>query len=191
MSIIAAFLWKKSPTCSISTMIFDDETLEFFLSPQLQFLPIPYLQFRRATKKIVCEFFLQLQKLTKISNKPIIIEFKIVFHAHEIPYLKPSRESKFVYKTFKKRLNKAKKELNNIKIQPQLRKLLSGKHLSRFKREIRSLYLVRRKRDTGFEYHLWVVALHATPTTYVLKLQQIRTKLINAMWDMKNYKDEN
>ena len=183
MSLIAAFLWNKSPRCSISTMIFDEETIQLLSAPTIHYFAKSYFRFRRDVKLVIKHFFAEIKRLQQRHKKPITLEFKIVFHAHDIPYLKPAKESKFVYDLFLKYYKKTKRKLKSIDINPQLRKRLTGRHLIQFKKELRSLYLVSRKRHTGFEYHLWTVALHATPATYAAKLNKIRTKLVNAVWD--------
>lgn len=183
MSLIAAFYWSRSPRCSISMMIFDSDNVKLLLPPKIQYLPKGYFKFKSAAKTIIQDFFQQVVSLHKLAKNPIIIEFKIVFQAHDIPYLMPAKESKLVYKLFTQSFQKNKKKFKLLELKPQLRRRLSGKPLKRFKKELRSLHLVSRKRDTGFEYHLWSIALHATQSTYAIKLQQIRNKLVNAMWD--------
>lgn len=183
MSLIAAFHWNKSPRCAISTMVVDDETMQYVSAPKMQTLPKGFLSFRKAAKAVIKEFFVELIKLNKINKQPIVLEFKIVFHAYDIPYLMPAKESSFVYKTFNAFARKAKKSIRSMKIKPQLRKKLTGKALIQFKKELRSLHLVSRKKTTGFEYHLWAVALHATTATYKTTLQQVRRTLVDAMWD--------
>jgi hypothetical protein len=183
MSLIAAFLWNKTANSSISTMIIDDENFEFLSRPKIQYFPNGFFHFRRATKKSIKEFFSQIEVLHKTLDKRIIIEFRIVFTAHDIPYLKPSLQSKFVYKTFFSYLKKMQNKITSLECKPQLRNKLSGRELKIFKKELRALHLVSRKRDTGFEYHLWTVALHATPTTYVAKLRRMKSRLINKVWD--------
>lgn len=182
MSLIAAFHWNKSPRCAISTMVVDEETMQYMSPPKIQALPKGFLNFRRAAKAVIRDFFIEIIRLHKANKKPIILEFKIVFHVHDIPYLMPAKESSFVYKTFNAFARKAKKSIRTMKIQPQLRKKLTGKTLIQFKKELRALHLVSRKKTTGFEYHLWAIALHATPVTYKARLQQVRKILVDAMW---------
>lgn len=183
MSMIAAFLWNKSSNGSISTMIIDDQSMQFLLRPKIYYMPQGYFRFRVAAFRIIKDFFMQIKRLHKLDKKTVILEFRIVFHAYEIPYLLPAKESKFVYTNFMAFAKLTKKTLKTLQIKPQLRKRLSGKALQQFKRELRSLHLVSRKRNTGFEYHLWTVALHATSTTYKEKLHVVREKLVNAMWN--------
>jgi hypothetical protein len=183
MSIVAAFLWKKHPRLSLCTMIYDDENIDMLSPPKILYFPESYLRFRREAKNAIKDFFEKIKKLHEAHRKPVIIEFKIVFHAHAIPYLSPSKESLYIYSIFSYYLKKTKKRLKSIKIKPQLRNRLTGKALNQFKRELRSLYLVSRKKDTGYEYHLWTVALHATTATYADKIRQIRTRRLNAMWN--------
>lgn len=183
MSLVAAFVWTKSPRCSISTMIYDDDNLEIVSKPRIQYFSEGYFSFRRYSKNAIKEFFTDIERLQKTRQTPVIIEYKIVFNVHEIPYLAPAKESKFVHKTFNILARKLKSKVNEVKIRPQLRSRLSGKPLKHFKRELRTLHLVSRRRDTGFEYLLWSVALHATAATYLKKLQFIRNKLVSAMWE--------
>lgn len=183
MSLIAAFLWNKSPRCSISTMIINNQNMAFLLPPAIDYLPKGFCVFRKNAKMIIKHFFDQIIRLKKLTKEPIVIEFKIVFYAHDIPYLIPAKESMFVYKTFNKYLSKAKKQAKQFKVNPQLRRRLSGVQLKRFKKELRNLHLVSQTRETNFEYHLWTVALHATNATYKTKLQQTKKKLVDAMWE--------
>lgn len=183
MTVIAAFLWNKSPRPSISTMIFDKEDIQFLSTPNIKYFPESYLRFRKASKNVIKDFFSQIKDIQKKHKQNIVIEFKIVFQAHEIPYLIPAKESLFVYNTFIYFTKIIKRKNKKIRIQPQLRRKLSGKELKHFKNELRSLHLVRRKRETSFEYHLWAVALHATSSNYEEKLVKIRKKMLNAMWN--------
>lgn len=183
MSLIAAFLWNKSPRCSISTMVIDDKKIAFLLAPTIHYLPKSFFGLRKNAKSVIKHFFNEIIRLRKSTKEPIIIEFKIVFYAHDIPYLIPSKESKFVHKIFNNYLSKTKKKIKQLKVNPQLRRRLSGVALKRFKKELRNLHLVNQTRETNFEYHLWTVALHATNATYKTKLQQIKKKLIDAIWE--------
>lgn len=183
MSIVATFLWIKSPKLSICTMIHDNQTVELLLKPMRQDLPSGYFPFRKAVKKIIGDFFQEIVQLHKARETQIIIEYKIIFNATVYPYyVVPSKESKFVYKTFMKGLKKLTKRNEFISVKPQLRSKLTGKSLKYFKRELRALYLVSRKRNTGFEYLLWMVALHATESTYKKLLAQMRNKLFDSAW---------
>lgn len=164
-------------------MVMDNETIDILVAPRIQHFSESYLKFRSASKKAIKEFFMQIEALEKAHQQPVIIEFKIVFNTYSIPFLTPSRESKFIYKTFHYYLRKTKKRLKLLKIKPQLREKLSGKELKYFKKELRALHLVSRKRDTGFEYHLWTVALHATSTTYKMLLQKVRDRLFDKLWN--------
>lgn len=185
MSLIAAFLWNKSPRPSISTMIFDDESMDLLVQPTIQYYPKSYFQFRRAARSSIKTFFSQIERWHSSSKQTVVVEFRIVFHAHDIPYLIPAKESKFVFTSFNKYFKKTAKKIPAMTLKPQLRKRLSGKSLKQFKKELRSLYLVSRKKDSGFEYHLWAVALHATAATYRGRLHKIRNKLLSAMWNEK------
>ena len=166
-------------------MVFDDEEAKFLSPPTIKYFPQSYLAFKKASKAVIKDFFAQIERLRKLHKKPVTIEFKIVFHAPHVPYLTPAKESKFVYRVFKNDVRKIRKKSKTIKVKPQLRRRLSGRGLKIFKKELRSLYLVSRKRDTGFEYHLWEVALHATSQTYAAKLRKIRSNLVDAMWEGK------
>jgi hypothetical protein len=64
-----------------------------------------------------------------------------------------------------------------------LRKKLSGTPLKRFKRELRYLSLVSRKKNTNYEYHLWCIVLHATAKNYENRLKALKSKLINSFWN--------
>lgn len=183
MAMIAAFLWNKSSNGSISTMIIDERSMQYLSPPKIHHMPQAYFRFRLAAFKLIKEFFMQIKRLHKLHKKPVIIEFRIVFHAYDIPYLLPAKESKFVYTNFMVMVKLLKKTLRNLQIKPQLRKRLSGRELQQFKKGLRSLHLVSRKRHTGFEYHLWTVALHATSTNYKDKLITVREKLLRAMWN--------
>ncbi len=182
MSTIAVFLWNKSPRCSISTMMVNTQNMAYLKSPTIDYLPKNFLGFRKNAKAIIKQFFSEIIRINKVTNEPIIIEFKIVFHAHDIPYLIPAKESVLVYKIFNKYLSKTKKQIKQLKVNPQLRRRLSGAALKRFKKELRNLHLVSQTRETHFEYHLWTVALHATNSTYKVKLHQTKKKLTDAMW---------
>lgn len=183
MSLVAAFLWHKSPRPSISTMILEDEEMQILVAPRKRYCPKSYLSFRKTAKEEIQNFFNDVKRLQKVHARPVILEFKIVFHAHDIPYLMPAKESRFVHTTFIKMVRKLKKQIKHVTVRPQLRSKLSGKSLKQFKQGLQRLHVVRRKRDTGFEYHLWTVALHATSTTYAEKLERMRKKMLAAMWD--------
>lgn len=181
MSLIAAFLWKKSPNQSISTLIFDDSNIKILSSPVIHYLPDGYLRFRRETNKIVKNFFLQALYFHNVTKQPIKIEHKIVFDA-DIPYLIPAKESKYVYRTFMYWAKKISKKIRYLKICPQLRKKLSGKSLKFFNRGLRSFDLLSRTAGTRYEYNLWALALHATPATFEEKLKYLKNKLIAEYW---------
>lgn len=181
MSLVAAFLWNKSPQCSISTMIVNDENFQVISKPQIKYFSEDYLAFRKHAKSTIREFFKSIKELHKKYKTPITIEFKIVFFAPDVPHLIPAKESEYVYEIFFEYYNKMQQKNKHIKIKPQLRKRLTGRSLKRFKKGLQSLYLVSRKRDTGYEYHLWTVALHATKANYAGKLHRIRTKFVNQM----------
>lgn len=181
MSLIAAFLWNKTPRCSISVMVVDSRTMEWLIPPKIYYLPKSYLRFQFTARNIIKDFFRQLKRLRKISNKPIMLEYKTVFYAHNIPYISPAKESLHVHTIFLRAYKNTNKKIKKLQLQPQLRRRLSGKALIQFKKELRTLHLVHRKKETHFEYHLWTVALHATPATYVSKLQRVRKKLLNTL----------
>ena len=181
MSLIAAFMWKKHPRCSISTLILESENMEVLSKSDIHYFTTGYLRFRRESKKTIKNFFAKIEKEYKTHKTSVTLEYKIVFHALHIPYLSPSKESKYVAKVFANYLKKTKKKIK-MEVKPQLRNRLSGKSLKQFKRELRSLYLVSRKKHTNYEYHLWTIALHATKATYASKLQKIRLKLIDKVW---------
>ncbi len=183
MSLIAAFLWNKSPRCSISIMVLDEQTMRFLIPPRSHYLPKGYFRFRQAAKKIVTEFFSQIAHLQKAHKTTVLIEFKTVFETHEIAYMQPAKESLYVHRVLMRSYNKTANKIKKVHIQPQLRRRLSGKSLIQFKHGLRNLHLVSRKKDTHFEYHLWAVALHATPATYTAKLQRLRKKMLAALWD--------
>jgi hypothetical protein len=163
-------------------MIIDDKVPKIIAQPKIHYLPNGVISFRRYAKSIIKNFFSQIEALPKSQKNPIKIEHKIVFHAKHIPYLTPAKESLFVYKVFMKHAKKLKSKSRYVVIEPQLRKLLSHKPLRSFKKNLRSMELVSRKRNTGFEYHLWAVAMHATKTSYSAKLNLLRNKLLNSMW---------
>lgn len=183
MKIVAAFLWNKSPRCTISSMIFDYQKMDIISKPEIVYLPKGYLSFRHHASKTIKIFFQKIKSLNKITKAPVIIEYRIVFYAHMIPYLKPAKESKYVYQMFTKQLNKTQKKFKALHVQSQLRNKLTGKNLKRFKKTLRDLHLVSRKRNTGFEYHLWTVALHATTSTYENILKQVKNKLLKKMYE--------
>lgn len=183
MRLIAAFMWSKAKRNSISTLIFDTDDIKVLSPPTKHFLPKNYFSFRQSIRKITNDFFQQIIELNKQSEKSVSVEFKIVFRTHEIAYMKASADSLYVLKYFMQCVKKTKKKIKNIELQPQLRKRLTGRSLKLFKKELQSLYLVSRKRNGGFEYHLWAIALHATKATYADKLRQIRHKLVDSMWD--------
>lgn len=182
MSLVAAFYWQKSPKCCISTLIFDDDTMEIVSSPKINYFPANSLSFKNKVKKCIKDFFTEINNLYHEYDVYIKIEFKIVFNVMHIPYLKPAKESKYVYKTFMYWLEKTKKRITTLKISSQLRKTLSGKPLHYFNRELKALHLVRRKKDTRFEYKLWAVALHATESNYEKKLKRVRNILLRQVW---------
>lgn len=182
MSLIAALFWNKSPNCAISYMIVDDENMQYVVKPTINRLPKKYASFKKSAKNTIKEFFIEVKNLHIKHKKPIIVEYKIVFHVPHLLNFTPAKESLFVQKQFIKYCKKTIKKSKSIKLKPQLRNRLSGKALKQFKKKLRSLYLVSRKKDTGFEYHLWTVALHATPATYAEKLLQVRKKLLKLMW---------
>lgn len=181
MSLVAAFLWKKTPE-SISTLIFDDDNVNIILKPNIHYLPKNFLAFRREAKKIINHFFSKIVRAHALSKTKIKLEYKIVFTAENIPHLTPAKESLFVYKTFIYHAKKTKKRIKNLKIQPQLRRKLSGKILRKFNKQLQHLYLLNRKQKTRYEYNLWAVALHATPGTYEVTLNRIKEKLMDSFW---------
>lgn len=189
MDITAALLWNKSPRPALSMMIVNNETLEFYLPPQVYYFPHRYLKFRAETKKTIASFFNEIIKVHKVKPKVVIrLQYRILFHTNDIPYLIPAKESKFVSTTFKKYVRRTVNQLKDLHLEPQLRKRLSGKALLHFKRELRQMRLVNRKRGSGFEYHLWAVALHATPATYKNKLEQLKDKLSAREWQKDDRK---
>jgi hypothetical protein len=182
MSIIAAFYWTKSPRHSISTLIFDDETVDILSPAKIDYLPQNDMSFQKAAKLCIQQFFSEISKLNRIYQQPISVEFKIVFKVHEIFYMQPSDESQFVYDFFNKIFKQTKSKIKSLKLRPQLRKRLSGKSLKHFKKELRTMALIIRKRNTGYQYHLWALALHATNMTYLSKLKKIKKNLFNRLW---------
>lgn len=184
MSIIAAFLWKKSPHCSICTMLLDEDTMQFIVRPTIKYIPKQKSQFKKAARAVIKEFFAAIEHVYRRNKAQIILEFRIIFKGTNYYYITPAEESLFVEKQFKFYLKKTKKIIKkNLKIKPQLRQRLSGKILKLFKKRMNSLHLVSRKKHTNYEYHLWTVALHATPKTYSEKLRKVKAKLVNAIWD--------
>lgn len=181
MRLVAAFLWNKSPRCSISTMLVDEDNVKILLPPKIHYLTNGYFKFRKDAKDIITNFFKEIIFLQKQHQAIIKIEYRIVFHS-DIFYMIPAKESAFVLRIFLQHLVKLERQNPDIIVGMQLRNKLSGKALRHFKRRLRSMYLVSRKKDTGFEYHLWTVALHATKTNYEKKLNSIQEKLVNAVW---------
>lgn len=182
MSLIAALYWNKSPHCSISTMILNDENFEFVVLPKIEYLSGNYFSFRKKVKKTLRQFFHDIESSFITYQTPVVLEFKIVFNSNDVPYLKPARESRLVSKVFRNLAKKTQRRIKYLTIKPQLRSKLSGKSLKQFKQGLRALYLVSRKRDTGYEYHLWSIALHATSTTFDKKLTLVRKKLERKIW---------
>lgn len=182
MSLIAAFLWRKSPKLSICTLMFDSETMKIISSPKIVYFSKKLFSFRSEAKQIINEFVFQLMQFSKV-YKNIFIEFKIVFDVSDMSWFKVSNKSRFVNGFFIKSVAKIQRTNPHIKLRAQLRQKLSGRALKHFKRELRLMNLVSRRRDTGFEYHLWTVALHATPKTYEKKLQIIKKKLFQTWWN--------
>jgi hypothetical protein len=180
MSLIAALQWRKSPKCCVATLIFDEENMKILSSPKINYLPKNYFRLKREVKKIIKDYFQQIQKLHHEYGKPIKLEFKIVFNVKNIPYIIPAKESKFVYKNFNYWIKKTQKRIKNLTVNPQLRKKLSGKSLKSFNKQLQSLHLVSRKKDTRYEYNLWAVALHATVSNYERKLKLVRKILLDS-----------
>lgn len=96
-----------------------------------------------------------------------------------IPWIKPANKSKFILNYFLKKTN----HLQDVKVQPQLRNRLKGKSLKYFKRQLRKMELVSRKRGSEYEYLLWMVALHVTSKSYEIKLKTIKTKILEHFWE--------
>lgn len=186
MSLIAAFLWNKSPRCSISTMVVNDENFQLVSKPERIYFAGKYPLFKRQATAAVRDFFQTMAELYKKHQCPIKVEFKIIHLAQDIPYLTPAKESEFVYALFCKELVRLNKKIKTLDIKPQLRQRLDGIALKHFKQGLQSMYLVSRKRSTNYEYHLWSVALHATNGTYAAKLYKVRTKLLQKMWDKQD-----
>jgi len=180
MAIVAAFLWCKHPRCSVSTMILNTKTMAILDKPTIAYFPQYSLRFKKNIKKFINEFITKIEAYQTDTN-PITVEYKIVFPS-DIPYMVPAKESHYTYQNFLKSLQRTQKKIKQLKVKPQLRNRLTGKALKRFKQGLRSLYLVSRKRDTNYEYHLWTVALHATRATYSEKLKQIKKVLTDKIW---------
>jgi len=183
MSIVAAFLWQKSPKQSISTLIVDEDTLTVYSRPKKFIFSKKLFSFSRESKKVINHFSDHLMKLATKYQKKITVEYKIVFLVNTISWMNPARESKAVLTLFLKAIKKIQKKYPNVMLAPQLRRKLSGKSLVMFKRELRKLELVSRKRNTGYEYHLWAIALHATASSYDKKLLMLRNTLVNKYWN--------
>ena len=185
MSVVVAFMWNKSPRPSISTMAVDIDTIAYLVKPEIHYLNESFSKFKKSAKKQVSEFFVSIKELEKNYKKPIRIEYKILFLVHGMEYMQPAKESLFIYKLFKKYLNKITRKSKLVKAEPQLRKKLSGKALVEFKKKLQSFYLVSRKQGRGFEYHLWSVALHTTRANYKVKLKRVHRKLNDKMWSLQ------
>lgn len=181
MSLVAAFVWRKTPKLSISTFMYNNENIKIIVAPTQHLLPHTLRTFKKETKKIINNFIMELKTLSKLHSK-IIIEYKIVFNVSFIPWMIASDESMFVYKYFLRAVTKLQKKIHHIKIKPQLRNKLKGKSLKHFKRELRKMDLVSRKKHTGYEYVLWMVALHATSETYKKKLDAMKQKLLDSIF---------
>jgi len=181
MSLIATFLWKKSPQ-TIATFVFDDETIQIIRTPQIFYLPKKLKFLKKEIIKIVTDFIKDLEILSK-EHARIIVEYKIVFKAESIPWITLSPESKYVYKKFIQAMTISQTNCKQIKLKPQLRKKLSGKALKYLKQELQKMELVSGKRTRGFEYHLWMIALHATAKTYRPTLKKIKQRLFTYLLD--------
>ncbi len=181
MTIVAAFCWKKAPQLSVSTMIVDLNNLELLSAPKILFLSPGIFAFRKDAREIVKQFISEIIDASKGIDE-INIEYKITFPRKLFWFQKPSKESRYIYNYFFKQI---KKLIQNpeFKLCPQLRKRLSGKDLLTFKRELRKLGLIERKREKFYEYALWNIALHATSKTYKDKLNILKKKLINKYWE--------
>ncbi len=181
MSLVAAFLWNKS-NLSIAALIFDDKSMQVLSRPQIYYLPSYSFRFKRMTRQYINEFFKQLTELSISQQENIKIEYKILLMTRRWRYMKPAKESKYVYKIFQNAALKASKKIPALTLQPQARAKLTGKHLLAFNRKLRLLNLVSRKINTRFEYNLWAVALHASNKTYEQILAAIGRKFMEAFW---------
>ena len=183
MSIVAAFLWRKTPKPQICTMVYDDQTLIILSAPKIYYFSQKTFSFRKEAKLIVDEFINELSTLAILKTTRLIIEHKIFFKTSGTFWFIPAKKSQFLYDYFIKAIHRLKKLSFEVSLKPQLRSRLKGRPLKIFKRELRKMKLVSRKRDTHYEYHLWALALHATSKTYDKKLASLKEKLLDQFWN--------
>lgn len=77
MSLVAAFVWRKSPLPSICTFVYDNETIEIISKPKIYFLPQNFFSFRKKAKKIINDFISELNQLAKRYKKILFLNIRL------------------------------------------------------------------------------------------------------------------
>lgn len=103
------------------------------------------------------------------------IEYKIVHQvSHELAdFYKPSDRSDYVRKKFMQIYAITKSVVVPMKLSQQLRSRLKRPELDEFKKSLRKMHVVKPSRTNTYQYHLWILATHATKSNYKKILKRL------------------
>lgn len=178
-TITTAFHWNAADK-SISFMAIDNN-FQLVIKPEKHNLDeISFAYFARSVAKIIENFYHELELLAAKNPKvKIKIEYKIVHPVSEelSDYYSPSRFSSFVHKQFFHQHALAKATINKLFLSQQLRTRLKRPPLDIFKKSLKTWGVVKPTKYNQYQYHLWVLATHATKSNYEKILKRLHKSL--------------
>lgn len=174
--VIAAFFWNGTKK-TINFMIIDNEYHELFPPNQYHLSTANFIEFKYSAEKIIKKFFREIFNIYKTqgSVKEIKIEYKIVhIVSHELAdQYQPSLFSNFIRKKFLEQYALTKAVILPLRLSQQLRSRLKRPELDKFKHYLRQTHMVKATRKNNFQFHLWILATHATKANYLKILKRL------------------
>lgn len=176
MDVRAAFYWDVKSN-SISYLITTNslqDGLDIYSSPeQFKINSKESPKFHSEVLEIIKNYFNKMENMSPISE--IVIEFKILNHggpAHLFnKHMAASDRSSIVLKLFNEHAIKLN-EKYRLKLGPQMKSLLKGDALNKFKLKLKGLGLINNLKDDAYKWHLWSIFLHASSKNYDEKIRK-------------------
>lgn len=183
--LIVPFLWDMNNK-SISFMIINHRYQKIISPKKYELKASNFSDFIQKADKIIKLFFKHILIVYELHpHHEIRIEYKILHHTSFdlADYHRPSERSLFVRKKFLEHYALTKSMVLPLKLSQQLRSRLKRSELAEFKKLLRLKHIVVPAKKNSYQYHLWILATHATKSNYknVLKrLSKTKKSLIKA-----------
>lgn len=171
----AAFLWDGTNK-SISFMMIDHQ-YRILKNPQKYNLKVADLNaFKQKVEKVIKAFYHEIILLAKSHpHYNVNVEYKIVhIVADDLGgFYQAGEQSEFVRQFFIKMYALTKSKVLSMKLCQQMRSRLKRPELDAFKQSLKEIDLVKPSRKNTYQYHLWILATHATKSNYELILKRL------------------